>query len=107
MTLTTFIILSVAVWWISRILTHEVGPYHIVEKFRNNIINEPWSPIYCLRCTSVWVSFFISLFLGLDFLHFILVWFGAAGAAIVLDAIYETFLPVVINQEEKKDGMQV
>ena len=103
MIIALFIIQSLAVWWISRILTHEVGPYNIVEKFRNAIINEPWSPIYCLRCTAVWVSFFISVFLDLPFLFFLLVWFGTAGAAVIIDAVYETLLPVVTYQEEKKD----
>lgn len=85
MNILLFIILSLAVWRITKILVNEVGPYHWIEKFRNSIINEPWSPIHCFKCMSMWVSFFLTLFFDLPLWLFILTWFAASAVAILLE----------------------
>lgn len=77
-------ILCLAVWRLSKILVDEKGPYSIVERFRNRIINYPWSPIWCFKCTSVWVSFFFTMLLHLPLDRFILYWLAASAVAIFM-----------------------
>lgn len=106
MNLVIFIILSLAVWRVTKALTNEAGPYKVLERFRNSIINEPWSPIFCFKCTSVWIAFLFTLFLQLDFVTFLLVWFGSSALAIFFETWNEANQEVII-QERKEDAMQV
>lgn len=89
MNILLFIILSLAVWRISRMLTDETGPYRLIEKFRNRFINYSWSPLYCFKCTSVWIGFFLTFFFNLTLPIFVLTWFASSAAAIFLDLWFE------------------
>lgn len=89
MTFLIFIVLSFATWRISHLLVSEVGPYNLVEKFRNKVINYGWSPISCFKCTSVWIGGMFSAATTQSPLHFISVWFALSGVAILLDLIRE------------------
>lgn len=79
-----FIILSLAVWRITKMLVDEEGPYSLIERFRNRIINYKWSPIHCFRCTSVWVAFPLTLMFKLPFELFFIFWFASSAVAIFI-----------------------
>jgi hypothetical protein len=96
-----FTIASLATWRLSRILTKEVGPYHVIENFRNLIINEKWSPIHCLKCTTVWVGFVFATFIPQYNIPFLFYWLGLSGSAVFIDTIYEFFEPVVTYKNNK------
>jgi hypothetical protein len=79
-----FIILSLAVWRLTKMFVDEAGPYKLIERLRNKIINEPWSPLHCFKCTSIWSAFFLTLLLHPSIEIFILYWLGASTVAIYI-----------------------
>lgn len=103
MNLTTFIILSLAVWRLSKILTVEVGPYQIFERFRNEVMQYRWSPLHCFKCTSVWVGFIFSLFVWYGLASFVFIWLGSSALAILIESELEKEEITVV--EKKHNGM--
>lgn len=89
MNIFNFILLVLATWWTTKMFVDELGPYNLIEKLRNAIINEPWSPIYCFRCTSVWVSFGLTFLLHLPANLFVLHWLAASASAILIRKLIE------------------
>jgi hypothetical protein len=74
MDITTFLILSLAVWRISSLLTNpaEHGPYDILDRFREWLgvkyegetgyaFNELGEVLLCLWCTSIWIGIIITI----------------------------------------------
>lgn len=45
------LVLSIAVWFTSHLLTHELGPFSILARIRVSI-----SVLQCIYCTAFWVA---------------------------------------------------
>ena len=87
--LIVLLILSLAVWRLTKMFVNEVGPYKLFERLRNKIINYPWSPVHCFKCTSIWTSFFLTFLLHPSIETFFLYWLGASTLAIFMEKFYE------------------
>lgn len=86
---TTFIILSFSTWGLTFGLVHRNGAFGLMKKIRESVIDTPWSPLYCLYCTSVWVALVFALLLT-D--HPFMYWWAATGGAWFIDSIAESFI---------------
>lgn len=78
----TFLILALAVWRISYLLTSEDGPKHIFTKLRALHMGGLFD---CIYCTSIYVAF-LALLLWLWGVHLLLYPFALSGAALMLRA---------------------
>lgn len=67
------ILISLACWRITYILTNEEGPMEVFKKFRSDLRGKKWSPLECFYCTSVWVAIFLGLFLKLSLINLLAV----------------------------------
>lgn len=83
-------------------LTRLPGPYKIFDDLRNWAVNKPWSPLYCFFCTSVWVSFITAFWYTTDPGHLLMYMFGCAGAAVIIERLFDYFEIVTVMQEAPK-----
>jgi hypothetical protein len=86
-----FVIMSIATWRISAIITEEDGPFGVFKWLRyettkrrtgRNVDDNDISLVTCIKCASVWVAVFVLLFY-----YFApeLIWiFAASGLALML-----------------------
>ena len=89
MTTIYFIILCFATWRLTKMLVDEKGPYDILVKLREAVVNKPWSPLFCFSCTSIWVSFGLALLMHLPLETFLLYWLAASGVSIFMRKIFD------------------
>lgn len=82
-----FVLLSLASWRLTKMLTQEEGPYMIFRRFREYMLKfENWNPLSCFWCASVWVSFlFAFLFMSHNF---VVGWLSISASVIILDHIF-------------------
>lgn len=88
MQLFNYFLITCAVWRVTYMLTSETGPYSIIEKFRNRIINYKWSPIHCFKCTSIWVCAFVCLFISHDAVAYAINVLAISAMAIFIHRVY-------------------
>lgn len=78
----TFLILALAVWRISYLLTSEDGPKHIFTKLRALQLGGLFD---CIYCVSIYVGF-LALLLWLWGFHMLLYPFALSGCGLMLSA---------------------
>lgn len=86
-----FLMFSFAIWRVTYMFVFEEGPYKAVERFRNAIINYPWSPIHCFKCTSIWIGFLFSFLMTHDWQFFLIVWFSGSAVSIFIQLIWDNY----------------
>lgn len=84
--MTLFIILSLATWRLSHLITNEDGPYQMLAEFRH--ITVRYTKLFsCIYCLSVWLG--IIFVIGYYFYPTIVFWIALpmalSGLAIVID----------------------
>ena len=99
--MTDLLILSLAVWRITSLLTNEYGPWHVLESMRrwvgvsydenlqrtgSNVVAEA---LTCMWCTSVWIGLIVGILYGLWPVVTIMVAvpFAVMGGALVVNRI--------------------
>lgn len=60
MHITTFLILSLAVWRISNLLVNEDGPYQMLAEFRHSAVKVTHL-FECVFCLSVWLGLIVAV----------------------------------------------
>lgn len=87
----TFILATLALWRVSRMLVLEDGPLYLFSRFRNiigiyeedgQLQSDNWvgTLFTCPLCVATWLSIPLTIYLREDWLY----WLGLAGAACVL-----------------------
>jgi hypothetical protein len=94
MELTDFIIIALATWRVSNLITYEMGPYDVFDKFRAKIgivydeygnpygQNELANLVKCLWCLSIWIGVILTIVYVL-FDIWILIPFAASAVAVI------------------------
>jgi hypothetical protein len=83
---------ALATWRISHMLVHESGPGNLVhdgKKWIDNlwhdpVLANPWNPLHCVWCTSIWVAPIIY-----RAPRWVYIPWALSAMAIVLDEIYQ------------------
>ena len=83
-----FIMLLLAIWRFTHLISLEDGPFHIFEKLRY-LNNKPFSCFYCL---SMWTSFLPAVYFSSDFITLIIYWFALSGGAIILEKLSDRYV---------------
>lgn len=83
------ILMALAAWRLTHMLVREKGPYNLIERFRNAIINYPWSPIHCFKCTSIWVGAVFAIPVSGDIGTYFINLLALSTVAIFIEAIYD------------------
>jgi len=79
---------SLGAYRLGHMLTQERGPFDVFLRFRNIFTQEDWlgHGVRCLHCVSFWIAAGMAALLPVASLkEFFLLWFGMAGAVIILD----------------------
>ncbi len=81
----TFILASLAVYRLSRMLTDEEGPFMVFTKLRGLAPTENWigRGLECILCMSVWVAFIAALYIDLTW-TLPLTWLALSGVTVIL-----------------------
>lgn len=73
----------------AHMLTQERGPFDIFQSFRNLFTSDDWlgQGVRCLYCVSFWLAAGLAALLPAagSVKEFFLLWWGMAGAVIVID----------------------
>jgi hypothetical protein len=97
-----YLILALATWRLSSLITYESGPFEIFDKFRVVIgvkqgeygsygENELAKGVACLWCNSVWIGVMWAVFFALsDWSIWIALPFALSGGAILIEKLKET-----------------
>ncbi len=81
----TYLILALATWRFSAVLSYEVGPWHIAEKLRLRL---KWEIFECVWCLSIWIA--AVLWIIYNFwpgVMIVLVPFALSAGAIIVEKI--------------------
>lgn len=76
-----FVLSALAVWRLTALLVYDKGPRDVLSRLRE-FSDAKGGPLRCFWCTSVWVSFFASLFFGRQFF---LWWWALGGASVLIE----------------------
>lgn len=86
----TFVIASLAIYRVARMITEEDGPAFVFKRLRGRYSNDKRSfdvGLRCFYCVSVWAALAATAWLvafgGWNVWLFPIYWFGLAGAAII------------------------
>lgn len=81
-----FVIVCLAVWRLTHLLSKEDGPWDIIYKLRKAAgAGFFGSLLDCFYCLSIWIALPFGLWLGLFWWQKILYWLAASGAACLLE----------------------
>jgi hypothetical protein len=82
---TGFIICTLAIWRISHLFSQEDGPFDIVIKFRKLFGQGFFGDLLdCFYCLSMWVAIPFAVLLCNQWLQGIIIWLALSGAACLL-----------------------
>ena len=81
-----FVLLSLAVWRITHLLSKEDGPFDIIFLLRKKAGNGFFGSLLdCFYCVSVWVALPFGIWEGQDWGSKLLYWAALSGAACLLE----------------------
>lgn len=82
----TFILASLAVYRLSRMITDEEGPFSIFTKLRALFLPTDWfgRGLECIMCLSVWVALPIALWIDWSSDFWPLTWLALSGVTVIL-----------------------
>jgi hypothetical protein len=81
-----FVLLSLAVWRITHLLSKEDGPFDIIFLIRKKAGNGFFGTLLdCFYCVSVWVALPIGVWEGQTWKYKLLYWAALSGAACLLE----------------------
>lgn len=81
-----FVLMSLATWRITHLLSKEDGPFHLVYHFRKKAgAGFFGSLLDCFYCVSVWVALPFGLCEGNNWWQKLLFWWALSGAACLLE----------------------
>lgn len=91
-----FLISSLAVWRITHMLLEENGPWELFKRVQNwsdsrnpNVLKEM---LQCFYCTSVWVSLPFAIYLGANFIEYIIYTMALSAVAMLIQTIKEKLI---------------
>jgi hypothetical protein len=88
--ITGFVICTLAVWRVSHLFSQEDGPFDLVFKFRKLFGQGFFGKLLdCFYCLSIWVAIPFACVLTHDWLTGVIVWLGLSGGACVLFKIFD------------------
>ncbi|MBC7935786.1 MAG: hypothetical protein H7Y86_10590 [Rhizobacter sp.] len=84
---TVYFILSIlAAWRLTHLLSKEDGPFDIIFLLRKKAGAGFFGNLLdCFYCLSLWISFPLGIWLGIDWIEKILYWWAISGAACLLE----------------------
>ncbi len=88
MSILLYIMLLLAIWRFTHLLSLEDGPFQIFEKFRK-VSGKPFNCFYCL---SMWVSAIPSIYYSTDFVDCIIYLLSFSGGSIILEKISDRYV---------------
>ena len=81
-----FILVVLATWRLSHLLTAEDGPADLVVRLRARLGNSmAGRAMDCFYCLSLWISAPLALWLARDVMEWVMVWWGASAGACLLN----------------------
>jgi len=81
-----FIVLSLAVWRLTHLLSKEDGPFDTIFRLRKAAGTGFFGNLlYCFYCTSAWVALPFGLWIGQGIGEKLLLWAALSGAACLLE----------------------
>lgn len=85
-----FVLICLAVWRITHLLSKEDGPFDLVYTLRNKAgAGFFGSLLDCFYCLSVWISLPFGLWIGQNWWEKFLYWLAISGAACIIEKITE------------------
>ena len=87
-----FIIVSLAVWRISHLLSKEDGPFDIIFRLRKAAgAGFFGSLLDCFYCVSIWIALPFGIYFAVNWLDKFLYWLAFSGAACLLEQVTTNF----------------
>ena len=81
-----YLLIILAVWRVTHLITNESGPFDIFEKIRyGKLLN-------CFYCLSFWISIFPSFYYSKTFIDFIINCLAFSGGAIILEKVTDRYV---------------
>lgn len=78
-----------ACYMLTHILVHQDGPSNLIIRFRQWASKSSWSPLHCLRCSSVWTAVPFAIYLSSSWQMFIIYWFAISAGVVLLAAVVD------------------
>lgn len=101
-----FIVVVLATWRVTHLISAEDGPWKVIRKFRKALEQTIWGDmVACFFCLSLWVAIPFSLALGATFKDCLLLWLALSGGAILLERATSTPPPLYFEEGEDQDGL--
>lgn len=82
----TFVIATLATYWLTIALTQEDGPYGVFYKLRHL---KALGALQCFTCSSLWVAAALSLLVASNVLEWVLYTLASAGGAVIIYEVVE------------------
>jgi hypothetical protein len=87
-----FLIVSLAIWRITHLLSKEDGPFDVIYRLRKWAGEGLWGQLLdCFYCLSIWVSLPFALWTGATVQEKLLFWMAYSGLACLLEKLTEKF----------------
>lgn len=86
-----FGVVALGAYRLGYIITQEEGPFGLTERFRNLFVADNWlgRGVRCFLCVSFWMALLLSLLIPASLTEHVLLWFGSAGLAVILDKYWK------------------
>jgi hypothetical protein len=101
-----FIVVLLATWRVTHLISSEDGPGKVIRKFRKAL--EPTflgDLVACFYCLSFWIAVPFCLTLGVTFKDSLLLWLALSGGAILLERATSAPPPLYFEEGEDTDGL--
>jgi hypothetical protein len=83
-----FIIVSLAIWRITHLLSKEDGPFNVIYRLRRLAGEGLWGELLdCFYCLSIWISLPFALWIGTTVKEKLLLWMAYSGLACLLEKV--------------------
>jgi len=93
--ITGFILCTLAVWRVSHLFSQEDGPFDVVIKFRKLLGQGFFGNLLdCFYCLSIWIAVPFAFILCTEWLPGIVTWLALSGAACLLFKITDKNEPI-------------
>lgn len=80
-----FIVGALAAWRVSFLLVREQGPWGTVAAMRAALQRSRANVLSCVKCTGMWISLPIALFVTEGHVERLVTWLGLAGVVALID----------------------
>lgn len=87
MTFAWAFVAALGAYRLAHLVTQERGPFDVFDRWRNLFLKDDWlgHGVRCLYCVSFWFAGVLAGLLAGTLKEFFLLWFGIAGAVLILD----------------------